>query len=245
MYLSTSEQRCAAPAADYIEEPQLKGTECESAPSAPSDNDATVYLDAPETCDGQDNNCSGSADDAINASTWYRDVDGDNYGNESVVLVRCAQPAGYVATGRDCNDTAANVNPGRSELCEPGSAQVDNDCDGDANDVDPSVDVSMGGAPLWYGDGDRDGHPGSTFQLRWCTNPTDLNDASGRPVVRGAYLSGPPDDCNDSSSGAFVVETWYEDVDNNGCGNPNRSVQSCGRPGCAISYVRTSGAGCL
>jgi hypothetical protein len=230
---------CGTPGANYVS----NNTDCDDTTNRVS----PVQVEVCEAA-GQpqvDNNCSGGVDDAINASTWYRDVDADGYGNESLSLLRCAQPAGYVATGRDCNDSAANVNPGRSELCEPGSVQVDNDCDGDANDVDPSIEVSQGGAPLWYGDGDRDGHAGSTFQLRWCTNPSDLNDANGRPLVRGAYLAGPPNDCNDSLGSAFRVETWYEDTDNDGCGNPNRSVSSCGRPGCNVSYVLTSRAGCI
>lgn len=230
---------CGAPSGNYVS----NNTDCDDT----SNRISPVQVEVCEAA-GQaqvDNNCSGGVDDAINVATWYRDADGDGYGNESVVLQRCAQPAGYVAVARDCNDTTANVNPGRSELCEPGTAQQDNDCDGDTNDVDPSIPVADGGVPLWYGDGDRDGHAGNNFQLRWCTNPSDLNDASGRPIVRGAYLAGPPDDCNDSNSGAYKVETWYEDSDNDGCGNPSRSVQSCGSPGCNVRYVRTSGAGCI
>ncbi len=236
---STAVVACRAPSGNHVS----NNTDCNDT----SNRISPVQVEICEAS-GQpqvDNNCAGGVDDAINASSWYRDADADGYGNESVSLVRCAQPSGYVATGRDCNDSAANVNPGQTERCEPSTSQVDNDCDGDANDVDPSTDVSQGGAPLWYGDGDRDGHAGTTFKLRWCTNPTDFKDANNNVIVQGAYLAGPPDDCNDSNSNAFVTETWYEDADNNGCGNPNRSIQSCGQPGCNVRYVRTSGANCI
>ncbi|MEK9177227.1 MAG: putative metal-binding motif-containing protein [Patescibacteria group bacterium] len=75
-------------------------------------------------------------------------------------LTRCIRPAGYVAVATDCNDLNASVYPGRPEVCEAGgfSDQVDNDCDGDKNDVDPNLPVAGGGTRLWYGDADQDGH---------------------------------------------------------------------------------------
>jgi len=37
-------------------------------------------------------------------SIFYEDVDGDGAGNPASVYVGCAVPAGYVATGEDCDD---------------------------------------------------------------------------------------------------------------------------------------------
>ena len=39
--------------------------------------------------------------------------------------VRCTQPAGYVATGTDCDDVDGSVHPDADEVCDG----VDNDCD--------------------------------------------------------------------------------------------------------------------
>jgi len=61
-------------------------------------------------------------------STWYRDADGDGYGNSTISALSCPRPAGYVATGDDCDDAdpttypnAPEVNDGRDNQC-PGNA---------------------------------------------------------------------------------------------------------------------------
>jgi hypothetical protein len=72
-------------------------------------------------------------------NTYYRDADGDGYGNPKVSMtVRGAKPAGYVVDGSDCCDSDVNAHPGQTaffamaDAC--GSSQVpdgfDYDCDG-------------------------------------------------------------------------------------------------------------------
>jgi hypothetical protein len=56
---------------------------------------------------------------------YYRDADGDTYGNPAVSAGSCFQPAGYVLNSSDCNDNNANVNPSISELCNA----IDDNCD--------------------------------------------------------------------------------------------------------------------
>jgi hypothetical protein len=58
---------------------------------------------------------------------WYRDGDGDGYGDAAVRLYACAAPGGYVANATDCDDEAAEARPGGVEVCNDG---LDNDCDG-------------------------------------------------------------------------------------------------------------------
>ncbi|WP_426730767.1 MopE-related protein [Myxococcus faecalis] len=230
---ATAVKACAAP-------PQhvASRTDCD-------DTRDTTYPGASEVCEQTgpqlDNNCDGNTEGAVNGTAWYRDADGDGYGAKTDTQKRCVRLAGYVEDSSDCNDANASVNPGRTELCEAGafSDQVDNDCDGDKNDVDPDLPASAGGTRLWYCDADRDGHAGPGFKLRWCTNPTNLvAPATGNVLVQGTYLATEPDDCDDTRSGVFQRLSWYEDRDGDGCGNPLAGRESCGSPaGCGFPFV--------
>ncbi len=58
--------------------------------------------------------------------TYYRDSDGDGFGNPSVSVSDCSAPTGFVADNTDCDDNDANNYPGNVEVCDG----QDNDCDG-------------------------------------------------------------------------------------------------------------------
>src|SRR5262249_29597292 len=60
-----------------------------------------------EVCDGVDNNCNAQIDEGVK-STFYRDADGDGYGNAGVTTQACTAPAGYVTDQTDCNDSAGS-----------------------------------------------------------------------------------------------------------------------------------------
>ncbi len=99
-----------------------------------NDIDAAISPAADEVCgDSIDNNCDGEIDDAtaVDADTWYHDVDGDGYGDSTDSQLACEQPADYVEDDTDCDDTNAFISPGATELC---GDDTDNNCDGDTDE---------------------------------------------------------------------------------------------------------------
>src|SRR5687768_15154151 len=77
-----------------------------------------------EVCDREDNDCDDAIDeDARDAVPWYADADGDGAGDLEQVMLSCAAPSGYVATGDDCDDGDPDVLPGTVEACD----EVDQD----------------------------------------------------------------------------------------------------------------------
>ena len=62
--------------------------------------------------------------------TWFVDEDGDGYGNpaDTLLLIGCNRPEGYVLDNTDCDDTDENIHPGAAETPNDG---VDSDCNGE------------------------------------------------------------------------------------------------------------------
>ena len=73
-----------------------------------NDGRATAYPGAPELCNGLDDNCNGLIDDSVTTFRFYRDDDGDSFGDPFVSLSNCtgAVPDGFVSDHTDCDDTA-------------------------------------------------------------------------------------------------------------------------------------------
>lgn len=96
------------------------------------DTDEAVHPGADEFCDGVDDDCDGQTDesDAVDASVWYADADGDGYGDASSTVTACAEPDGFVENALDCDDTHAQTRPDAGEACDG----VDNNCDGDIDE---------------------------------------------------------------------------------------------------------------
>ena len=93
------------------------------------DSRDNVHPAAAEECDELDNDCDGSTDEGV-TDTYYRDSDGDGYGDAYSTTEACPDsvPSGYTTDSQDCNDGNGAIHPAATEVCDG----QDNDCDGSA-----------------------------------------------------------------------------------------------------------------
>jgi hypothetical protein len=193
------------------------------------DNDATVNPEAAETCDGIDNNCSGTTDEGV-GSTFYADTDGDGFGDPDAGSTMCSATAGFVADDTDCDDGDGDVHPGADEFCDG----TDHDCDTLVNE-DDSDD-----AGAFYADTDGDGFGDAGDSVIACDAPanyvaddTDCDDTSDQANPDGTETCGDglDNDCNGTVDvGASNTVTFYADSDNDGYGDVTDSQDACAAP---------------
>ena len=150
------------------------------------------YAATPDDCDDSEPAISPGAYE-ICADAVDQDCDGAD------VTVCDADGDGYdVST--DCDDTNPDINPGEREACD--AANVDEDCDGVADDADGSAyTVSK---VRYYEDVDGDGYgdPGGTLQCDidpgYVENDEDCDDADAAisPDAADLCASGIDEDCS-------------------------------------------------
>ena len=81
--------------------------------------------------------CSGGT----SPTTFYRDMDGDGYGNINVTTSACSAPSGYVADDTDCYDGNYDAHPGQTGWfpTNRGDGSFDYNCDGVEEEQVPST----------------------------------------------------------------------------------------------------------
>ena len=203
---------CLAPL-DHYAEP----TDCD-------DTNAAVHPDAPEVCNGLDDDCDSWVDlddDSLDAATLedrYPDVDADGYGDPAGRADGCATDPGTVGNGDDCDDTDATVSP----------------------------------ETLWYADTDGDGYGDPTAAVAQCEAPAlhtrDDHDCNDRdPAVHPGVdevCNGEDDDCDtlvdddDPSLDLDTTTPFYPDLDTDGYGDATAAVSMCVSPS---DHVATAG----
>lgn len=113
----------------------LEGNDC-------NDNDVAVGPRATERCNAEDDDCDGEVDNGTSRTTWYRDDDGDGFGQDcsGCTMLACAKPTGFADRAGDCNDADLSVHPGALERCNG----VDDNCNNLPDDA-PFSDVESPG----------------------------------------------------------------------------------------------------
>ena len=199
------------------------------------DTDPAVNPGETEVCNGTDDDCDTLIDDddpdVADMSTFYVDDDGDGYGDASVALVACELPSGAADDDTDCDDTASEVHPDATELCNG----TDDDCDTLVDDDDPDV----ADQDTWYLDFDGDGYGNSSFTVDACEVPSgyvdnddDCEDAYPEASPVGTEVCDNLDnDCDGTvDDDATDASTWYGDADGDGYGDASSVTVDCAAP---------------
>jgi len=190
------------------------------------DSDASIHPQAQEICDGLDNDCDGQTDeaDASDATTWYADADGDEFGVEGDSQQACDKPAGHTAVAGDCDDGDPQVHPGADEQCDG----IDDDCDGQ---------IDEGLLQTWYADADGDGHgdPQTTMEAceadqGWVAEAGDCDDGCAACHPGAEETCDELDNDCDGAIDEKVGSTWYADHDGDGFGDAGETVEACELP---------------
>ena len=147
---------------------------------------------------------SGAADDAAGV-----DADGD----------------GYEEGLDDCDDSDPAVNPGADELCDG----IDNDCD---DSIDEGVTAAQ------YVDSDDDGYGDDATEVVDCIGLSgyaeqggdcDDGDATSFPGA-SELCDGLDNDCDGIIDDGLSLSTFYADVDGDGYGDADSTIESCVSP---------------
>ena len=214
---------------------------------------AAINPEADEVCDGVDNDCdelADDADDSVDLSTggiWWPDLDLDTYGDMMSPIAACDAPADAVDNDADCNDAEPLAWMGALEVCDDG---VDNNCNGDADDDDITLDTST--TITWYLDQDSDGDGLVFMTLEACAAPdgyaisgSDCNDSDPEvSSIAAEICDGKDNNCDqpdllvDEADPAIDwtgVDPWFADADLDGFGAGDVGAFSCDPPADSIT----------
>lgn len=186
--------------------PGVSGTTFDPAIAGPGTHVITYNVSAQQGAAVAPASNSSSVTVTVTAPSYsyYPDTDNDTYGDElasAVLSCSATAPVGFSATNDDCNDGNNAIHPGAIDI--PGNG-IDEDCSG--ADAVPGVDE------------DGDGYD----------NTVDCNDALNT-VYPGApeICDGIDNNCVGGIDEGFPVNTYYQDLDNDGYGNPSVSINTC------------------
>jgi hypothetical protein len=192
-----------------------------------NDNDAAINPLQTEVCDGVDNNCNGLRDEGLTLFTYYRDRDGDTFGNADSLLVSCntALPVGYARNNTDCDDRDAASYPGATEQCDG----IDNNCNGAADEGLQQF--------LSYRDSDGDGFGDRTLSLTSCDSTLttgyvrsnadcDDRDAATYPGAP-EQCDNKDNDCNGVADNGLPQFRYYRDRDGDTFGTTDSLLTTC------------------
>jgi len=147
-------------------------------------------------------------------TTWYRDLDGDTFGDPANTTQAASQPVGYVANNTDCDDN--------DPLEKPGQVWY-KDADNDGYGETGAATITQCLRPVNYK---------AAGELTATTGDCNDNNAAIKPGAT-EVCDGVDNNCNGMTDEGGLT-TWYRDMDSDGFGNPAMTQTACTQP---VGYV--------
>ena len=171
------------------------------------DTNPNIHPGATESCNGVDDNCNGQTDEGAKL-TFYRDADGDDFGDVSQPMQECTQPLGFVKDGTDCNDNDPTMHPGAKEVCD---GKI-NGCVGTLNEPDSLCEDNNKFTKDTCGGANGCSHEKQKVILS-CYNPPDYTTTDGYSCSVGYFFGDPSVDGQfEVTIGTNSVSLLMEDV---------------------------------
>lgn len=136
----------------------------------------------------------------VTSLTYYRDFDGDGFGDPANDSISCAVPVGYVTNSDDCNDNNASITVAQTYY-------TDADGDGYGSPTGPTIVSCL--MPMGY-----------------AANNTDCNDANAsiNPGASEIPLNGIDEDCSGADSIVVYPTIALYEFTGNSCSTPSLAV---------------------
>ncbi len=134
---------------------------------------------------------------------FFRDLDGDGFGDDTTLIMSCIAIDGYVEDSTDCDDTNNSINPFSLEICN----EIDDNCNFEIDE----------GLPLYtyFEDVDLDGYGNAIFSTMSCLELPPFGFVTDST------------DCNDTNELVYEFLTVYTDADGDSYGDVLNSELLC------------------
>ncbi|MCP4614342.1 MAG: hypothetical protein GY845_37125, partial [Planctomycetes bacterium] len=149
-------------------------------------------------------------------SIYYRDSDGDGYGDPEDSIEVSSPSEGYVKDNTDCNDLVTSINPLGTEVCNG----LDDDCNGE---IDEGLSLTT-----FYLDTDGDGYGDPLQSLDACSKPkgyvttnTDSDDTNSEINPKAKLSNSINDNCWLAFEPVIIDESLFFDTIHMSDDNPS------------------------
>ena len=210
----------------------------------------SIHPFAKEICDNVDNDCNAQVDEAgaSGCTVYYKDLDGDKFGDDtnSACLCKSKKGAEWMEMPGDCDDSDDKIHPGAEEICN----QKDDNCNGKTDEE------GAGGCMLYYVDLDKDTYGPSATGKCLCAStkiypasePGDCDD--NEPKVHpnaNEICNNVDDDCNGLTDDGDSAVASCPDIVNatKGCNAGKCGIAGCKKPLFDVNNDPADGCECV